>query len=153
VAVTIVAAIAGLAPTVGPLLSGWIAYNWSWRGLFFVNVVFGGVLAMLAPILVRIDEPDLSLLKRADYPRIVLMVTCLVRLNYVLQEGYRWGWFSDPKISICAVISIVSGIAFIQRTLTSEHPIIDLRPLADRKFSISLWAACSRSRPAPAFSA
>jgi MFS transporter, DHA2 family, multidrug resistance protein len=136
VAVTIVAAIAGLAPTFGPLLSGWIEYNWSWRGLFFVNVVFGGALAILAPILVRIDEPDLSLLKRADYPGIVLMATSLLCLNYVLQEGYRWGWFSDPKISICAVISAISGIAFILRTLASEHPIIDLRPFADRNFSL-----------------
>jgi MFS transporter, DHA2 family, multidrug resistance protein len=136
VAVTIVAAIAGLAPTVGPLLSGWIEYNWSWRGLFFVNVVFGGALAILAPILVRIDEPDLSLLKRADYPGIVLMATTLLCLNYVLQEGYRWGWFSDPKISTCAVISAVSGITFILRTLASKHPIIDLRPFADRNFSL-----------------
>jgi DHA2 family multidrug resistance protein len=136
VAVTTVAAIAGLAPTVGPLLSGWIEYNWSWRGLFFVNVVFGGVLVILAPILVRIDEPDLSLLKRADYPAILLMAACLLCLNYVLQEGYRWHWFSDPKISICAVISALSGIAFILRTLTSEHPIIDVRPLADRNLSL-----------------
>ena len=102
------AAITGLAPTLGPLLSGWIEYNWSWRGLFFVNVVLGGVLAVFAPILVRIDEPDLALLKRADYPGIVLMATAFC-LNYVLQEGYRWDWFSDPKISICAVISAVFG--------------------------------------------
>jgi DHA2 family multidrug resistance protein len=57
-------------------------------------------------------------------------------LNYVLQEGCRWDWFSNVTITICAVISALSGIGFAFRTLTSAQPIVDLRALANRNFSL-----------------
>ena len=55
----------------------------------------GIAITILVPLLVRIDEPDLSLLKGADYPGIVLMAIALGTLEYVLEEGSRWNWFDD----------------------------------------------------------
>jgi DHA2 family multidrug resistance protein len=44
----------------------------------------------LVPILVRVDEPDLRLLRDADYLGMILMALCLACLDYVLEEGARW---------------------------------------------------------------
>jgi MFS transporter, DHA2 family, multidrug resistance protein len=90
--------------------------------------------ACLVPLMVRIDEPDLSLLKGADYPGIVLMALGLGNLEYVLEEGTRWNWFSDDTIRTCAWIAGISLVLFVGRSLTFHNPVVDLRALTNRNF-------------------
>jgi DHA2 family multidrug resistance protein len=63
-----------LAPTLGPTIGGWITDHYSWQWLFFINLVPGIFVSIAVPLLVRIDRPDLSLLRSADLPGIVLHV-------------------------------------------------------------------------------
>jgi MFS transporter, DHA2 family, multidrug resistance protein len=93
VAASCVSAAAGLAPTLGPVIGGWITDDWSWHWLFYINILPGTAVAVLAPGFVRMDEPDLTLLKGADYLGMILMAVCLGCLDYVLEEGARWEWF------------------------------------------------------------
>ena len=139
VAASFVTAAAGLAPAVGPVVGGWITDSWSWQWLFYVNIVPGMLVAGLVPILVRIDKPDLTLLKGADYLGIVLMALSLGCLDYVLEEGARWDWFGDDTIRICAWISGLAGIGFIIRCLTFGRPVVDLRAFASRNFALGCW--------------
>ncbi len=139
VAASFVSAAAGIAPTLGPVVGGWITDSWSWHWLFYINIVPGMLVMILVPILVRIDEPDLSLLKGADYLGMVLMALCLGCLNYVLEEGARWDWFGDDTIRICAWIAGLAGTGFIVRSLTYARPIMDLRALANLNFSLGCW--------------
>ena len=96
-----------------------------WRWLFYVNLVPGLAITVLVPFLVKIDEPDLSLLKGADYPGIALMAIALGTLEYVLEEGARWNWFDDATIRDCAAISCVAGVLFVFRSLTYPRPVVD----------------------------
>src|SRR5689334_6564661 len=79
--------LASLAPTLGPTVGGWITASYSWHWLFFVNLVPGLFVAVVVPMLVRIDKPDLSLLKGADYLAMGLMALFLGCLEYVLWAG------------------------------------------------------------------
>ena len=139
VAASFVTAAAGLAPTVGPLVGGWITDSWSWQWLFYINIVPGMLIAGLVPILVQIDKPDLQLLKGADYLGMALMALSLGCLDYVLEEGARWDWFGDDTIRTCAWISGLAGIGFIIRCLTVGCPVVDLRVLASRNFALGCW--------------
>jgi DHA2 family multidrug resistance protein len=139
VAASFVTAAAGLAPTVGPILGGWITDSWSWQWLFYINVVPGMLITSLVPMLVRMDKPDLTLLRGADYLGIVLMALCLGCLDYVLEEGARWDWFGDDTIRTCAWISGLAGIGFIVRCLTFGRPVVDLRALTSRNFALGCW--------------
>jgi MFS transporter, DHA2 family, multidrug resistance protein len=132
----VVGSIASVAPTLGPIIGGWItdALNWHW--LFYVNLVPGLAIALTAPLLVDIDKPDLRLLKEADYPGIALMAICLGTFEYVLEEGTRWNWFDDRTIKTCAYIAAISGILFVARSLTFARPVVDLRALTNRNFSL-----------------
>jgi DHA2 family multidrug resistance protein len=85
---------------------------------------------------VKIDEPDLKLLKEADYPGIVLMAIALGTLEYVLEEGSRWNWFDDATIRDCALIAGVAGVLFVIRSLTFARPVVDLRALGNRNFAL-----------------
>jgi MFS transporter, DHA2 family, multidrug resistance protein len=136
VAISVVAAIAGLGPTLGPVMSGWITESFSGRGIFYVSVVVGTIMLIAVPILVNIDKSDLTLLRGADYVGMALMAVSLGNLDYVLQEGYRWDWFNDKTITTCALVSAVSGIAFVIRTLNHARPVVDLRALSNRNFCL-----------------
>jgi MFS transporter, DHA2 family, multidrug resistance protein len=133
-AAAVVGTIASIAPSLGPVIGGWITDTLDWRWLFYINLVPGFLVTLGVATLVDIDKPDLRLLKNADYPGIVLMAIALGTLEYVLEEGARWNWFSDRTIRDCAVISAVAGILFVIRSLTYAQPVVDLRALGNRNF-------------------
>jgi len=122
----VIGTIATLAPTLGPVIGGWITDTLNWHWLFYVNLVPGLAITFAVPVLVRIDEPDLALLRGADYLGIVLMAIGLGTLEYTLEEGTRWNWFSDSTITVTAWIAGISLVLFCVRSLTYRNPVVDV---------------------------
>src|SRR5689334_8134176 len=139
VAAAIIGGLSSLAPTLGPTVGGWITENYSWHWLFFINLVPGIFVAVAVPMLVKIDRPNLSLLKGADYLGMAFMAVFLGCLEYTLEEGPRWDWFGDDTIRTTAWIALFAGLAFVWRSLTHAQPIVDLRALASRNFSLGCF--------------
>jgi DHA2 family multidrug resistance protein len=139
VAAATIGALASLAPTLGPTLGGWITDHYSWHWLFFVNLIPGAFVTIAVPILVKIDEADFSLLKVGDWLGIALIATFLGCLEYTLEEGPRWNWMQDSTIRATAWITLISGVLFVWRGLTAEHPVVDLRALKDRNFALGCF--------------
>ncbi len=135
-AAAVVGSIASIAPTLGPVIGGWITDTLDWQWLFYINVIPGLFVTAGVVWLVDIDKPDLSLLRGADYPGIALMAIALGTLEYVLEEGARWNWFSDATIRDCAWISGIAGVLFVVRSLTYAQPVVDLRALGNRNFTV-----------------
>src|SRR5579863_3357751 len=61
----VVGTIASVAPTLGPVIGGWITDTLNWHWLFYVNLLPGIAITVLVVLLVKIDKPDLKLLKDA----------------------------------------------------------------------------------------
>jgi len=139
IAAATIGCISSLAPTLGPTIGGWITDNYSWHWLFFINLAPGIFVAVVVPILVRVDRPNLSLLRGADYLGMALMAVFLGCLEYTLEEGPRWDWFGDDTIRLTAWISGVAGIAFLWRSLTYSQPVVDLRALKSRNFALGCF--------------
>jgi DHA2 family multidrug resistance protein len=135
----VVGTIASVAPTLGPVIGGWITDTLDWHWLFYVNLIPGIAVTILVVVMVRIDEPDLKLLKQADYLGIALMAVALGTLEYVLEEGSRWNWFDDATIRACAWAAGITGILFIVRSLTYAQPVVDLRALTNRNFAVGCF--------------
>jgi len=136
IAAATVGAISSLAPTLGPTIGGWITDNYSWHWLFFVNLVPGIFVAIVVPMLVRVDKPNPGLLKGADYLGMALMAVCLGCLEYTLEEGERWDWFSDNTIRTTAWIAVLAGVGFVWRSLSHREPVVDFTALKIRNFGI-----------------
>jgi len=102
IAAAVIGTISSLAPTLGPTIGGWITDNYSWHWLFFINLIPGTFVAVVVPMLVRVDRPDLKLLRGADYLGMALMAIFLGCLEYTLEEGPRWDWFGDGTIRATA---------------------------------------------------
>ena len=135
----VIGTIASVAPTLGPVIGGWITDTLNWHWLFYVNLLPGVAITILGALLVRIDEADLKLLKGADYPGITLMTIALGTLEYVLEEGSRWNWFDDATIRGCSWVAAIAGILFVIRSLTFARPVVDLRALGNRNFALGCF--------------
>ncbi|NWD00792.1 DHA2 family efflux MFS transporter permease subunit [Pseudomonas sp. P7779] len=136
IAASTIGAIASLAPTLGPAVGGWITDISSWHWLFYINLLPGLFVTFAVPMLVKVDRPNPSLLKGADYIGMALMAVFLGCLEYTPEEGPRWNWFSDSTIATTAWITAISGALFIWRCLEIKEPIVDLRALRDRNFAL-----------------
>ena len=123
-----------LAPTFGPTLGGWIADNWSWRWIFYINLPIGVVGYFMASALL-VDTPH-TRRTRLDLVGLLLMVAAFGGLQLVLDRGEREDWFDSTFIVAMAVVGVVAMIAFVARELTAAEPLLDLSILADRNFTL-----------------
>jgi DHA2 family multidrug resistance protein len=127
-----------LAPTVGPILGGWLSDNWGWRWIFFLNLPFG----ILAYFLNRALQPetDANHVKGSpiDYPGLVGISLGLGCLEYVLDRGERLDWFASPAITAAAIVSITALVLLVYYELfRAQHPILQLGLLANRNFALA----------------
>ena len=136
IASTTIGALSTLAPTIGPVIGGWVTSEWSWHWLFYLNVVPGIIVTVFVPRYVNFDRANLSLLKKGDYLGVLLMSGCLGCLEYVLEEGPRKNWLGDDVILACTWVCAICGFLFLVHAFTAKEPIVDLRALAVRNFGI-----------------
>jgi DHA2 family multidrug resistance protein len=64
------------------------------------------------------------------------MAGFLGTLEYVLEEGPQYEWLQDTSVAICALICVISAIAFFWRVFTAAEPIVNLRTFSNRNFAI-----------------
>lgn len=125
-ALTSLGAIVG--PSIGPTLGGILTDQLSWNWIFFVNIVPGVIAGALCASLLR--DPPRQGRPSVDGIGLALMATGLGCLQYVLDEGERYGWFGNRNIAMTAALAAASLAAFAYWELNVvKHPIVDLRIL------------------------
>jgi DHA2 family multidrug resistance protein len=129
-----------LAPTFGPTVGGWIADNWSWRWIFYVNLPIG-LLGFLLANLFLVDSPIQRKPRRMDFAGLVLMVIGFGCLQLTLDQGERYDWFDSAYILGMAILAVIAMTTFIVRELTARDPILDLSVFTDRNFALGSIAS------------
>lgn len=135
VATTIGGAVAVLAPTLGPVVGGWITQTWSWPWLFLINVVPGLIAASVTPFLLPREVTHLRALAKLDRCSLVLLAAALASFEIGLKEAPQRGWTSPLCVSL--LIGSAGGMAIvIRRTLRAAHPIARLSTFGRRSFAV-----------------
>jgi MFS transporter, DHA2 family, multidrug resistance protein len=134
-ATTMAGIMAVLAPTIGPVVGGWITDTYSWHWLFLINVIPGVIAASATPFLLPRDKPDWRELAGLDGISLVLMAIALASLEIALKEAPQLGWLS-PLCLLVLLLSAAATIFFATRTLKAAHPVVDLSTLRTRSFAI-----------------
>ncbi len=135
VATTIGGVVAVMAPTIGPVVGGWITDNWSWPWLFLINVIPGLIAAAVTPLLLPRQKTDFGELAKLDGLALVLLAVALAGLLIGLKEAPHRGWLSPTCLSL--LIGSAALIAlFVRRSLGSAHPVVQLSTLRRRSFAI-----------------
>jgi DHA2 family multidrug resistance protein len=137
-ATTLAGVMAVLAPTVGPLVGGWITETYSWHWLFLVNVLPGIVAAILAHRFLPREAGEYSHVRTIDTLGLLLMAASLAALEIGLKDAPKHGWGSARVLGLLALF-VTAGFAFVRRSLGRRQPIVDLRALLDRNFAIGCW--------------
>ena len=135
VATTIGGVVAVLAPTIGPVVGGFITNTWSWPWLFLINIVPGIIAALMTPSLLPKQRMNLIELDKLDLLAMMLLAVSLASLELGLKEAPKGGWLS----SNCIALLVLSGSCLtllIQRLLASPHPILRLGSFQRRSFTL-----------------
>jgi DHA2 family multidrug resistance protein len=134
-ATTIAGLLAVLAPTIGPVVGGWITQSTSWHWLFLINVAPGILACALGLALLAREAADRALLRTLDIAGLALLAVCLASLQIGLKEAPQRGWLAAPVLALLAA-SALAGAVFVRRMLVGTTPIIQLRTFRDRGFAI-----------------
>jgi DHA2 family multidrug resistance protein len=131
-----------VAPTVGPVLGGWLTDNLSWHWIFLIN----GPIGLLSLVLVQwmVHEPEVLERERrerlargvkVDWVGFVFVALALGCLEIVLDKGEREDWFASNFIVTFAAISFVSFLLLVPWELSREEPMVDIRLFGRRQFA------------------
>ncbi len=134
-----------VGPVLGPTLGGYITDAASWHWVFLINVPIG--IASLILVQSFVCEPDLLKRERqeklqnglsVDWVGFLLVVVGLGCLELTLDRGEREDWFSSGFIVMTALLSAGSLIALVPWEFSRKDPIVNLRLMSSRNFSIAM---------------
>ncbi|AWB49336.1 MFS transporter [Gemmobacter aquarius] len=135
IATTLAGVLAVLAPTVGPIVGGWITETYSWHWLFLINVVPGVVAIAVAATVLPRAAMQMGLVRRIDWLSLAMLAVALGALEIALKEAPQRGWTSGLGIGLLS-LAVISGTGFVRRSLSTATPIVDLRNFASRSFAV-----------------
>jgi DHA2 family multidrug resistance protein len=135
IATTLAGVLAVLAPTVGPVVGGWITDTLSWHWLFLINLAPGVISAALAGVMLPRPRMNLALARTLDVASLALIAIALAALQIALKEAPARGWTS-AYVSGLLIASTLSAVAFIWRSLRVKAPFVELRTFANRNFTL-----------------
>ena len=113
----------GLAPALGPTLSGWIIDHYSWRDLF----------GMMLPIVLGVIILSIFLMKNVIPNRdqdidVISAITSIIGFGsmlYGFSKAGNDGW-TDPLVLAFIFVGIIFIILFGWRQLKMEVPFLDI---------------------------
>jgi MFS transporter, DHA2 family, multidrug resistance protein len=127
-----------LAPTVGPMLGGWITDSYSWRWIFFITLPVVLTAIYLTQTLVQ-DPPFLHRLKkggiRVDYIGMSMLALGVGSLQVLLDKGQEDDWLGSHFITTLAITAAVCLITLVIWEWFSKDPIIDVHMFKSFNFA------------------
>ena len=134
-ATMIAGVLAVLAPTVGPVVGGWITETFSWHWLFLINVLPGAVAALAASVTLPNGQASFDEARHLDVISLALVAVALAALEIAIKEAPKQGWTSPVSASFLC-LCLITAAAFTARTVRSARPLVNLRTFRDRNFAI-----------------
>ena len=134
-ATTMAGVAALLAPTLGPLLGGWLTQTQSWHWIFLVNIVPGLAVSLVVLFALAREDTEISVLKRLDILTLLLFAVFLAGLQWLLHEapGHHWrGGFVFGLAGLC-ILAFAWGV---HRALSVAHPFVHLGRFRNRGFAL-----------------
>ena len=133
----------GIAPTIAPLLGGYVCEILSWSWVFYIMLPIAILAFFGLFIFVRPDPPKKDRAE-LDWIGFLSLVAMISSIQLVLDRGEREEWLSSLQIVFACFCAVISGWIFITHSLTNERP---LKIIHGTKFctwhpySCNLWHA------------
>lgn len=125
------------APIVGPLLGGWISYDYHWPWIFYINIPVG-IFSMVAIWLILKHRETPKEEAPVDWVGLILLALGVTCLQFLLDKGEQYDWLRSDLIITCAVTSFVAFTFLLVWSLTHHRPLIELQLFKIRTYAISV---------------
>lgn len=135
IATTIAGVTAVFAPTIGPIVGGWITETYSWHWLFRINIVPGIIAALGAAVTLRGPASNMRIARSVDAVALTLLAVGLTAFQIGLKDAPTDGWLSPVVAALLLGFAFCAGW-FVWRTVRSSEPLVELRCFKDRNFAI-----------------
>jgi EmrB/QacA subfamily drug resistance transporter len=119
----------GLAPTLGPVLGGFLVTDLSWRLVFYVNVPVGICATVFGALFLHRDTSRRP--GGFDAAGFLLAAAGLGLAMYGVSEGPNLGWTSAEVLGSIVPGAVLLGVLVVVE-LRRAAPIMDVRLLKDR---------------------
>ena len=127
-----------VAPILGPILGGWISYDYHWPWIFYINIPVGLLSIVLIYVYLSARETPKEP-ARVDWFGLFLLALCVSCFQFLLDKGEQYDWMRSYLMRSMAITSFVSCVLFITWCRCTSFPIIDLSLFKIRSFSLSLF--------------
>jgi EmrB/QacA subfamily drug resistance transporter len=132
------AAVSGSALALGPVVGGALVYAWSWRAIFWFNVIFAiAAIALAAIVLPENADPDP---RPIDIGGALLGAAALATFIFAIINAESAG-FSSPDVLGLLCASAVTFAAFLWWENRAARPLLDLRFLHVPRFATPVAVA------------
>ena len=121
-------------PAIGPTVAGVIIDRYTWHDMFYIITVLSAVVVLIGAFVLEKGgetNKDVSL----DVPSVVLSSFGFGGLLYGLSTIGSYGLRADAIAG--TLVGVVALVFFFRRQLKMEHPMLQVRVLANRKFLIA----------------
>ncbi|MHB8197295.1 MAG: DHA2 family efflux MFS transporter permease subunit [Vulcanimicrobiaceae bacterium] len=120
-----------VGPSIGPTLGGVLTDALSWNWIFYINIIPGITAAIICAMMLR--NPPREGKPSLDGAGLLFMALGLGCLQYVLDEGERYGWLGSERIRLFSFVAVAALALFVYWELrVAKRPIVDLRILKNR---------------------
>lgn len=128
-----------LGLTAGPSLGGWLAENFGWPWVFYINVPIGLLAFWLSWRFIAADHGQRSQ-ESFDLRGAATFIAALSLLLLGLNQGHNLGWTSWPVVGALLTAAILA-VGFIRIEQSTPYPMLDLSLFQNRTFSAATGAA------------
>ncbi len=130
-------AVVGVGVASGPVTGGLLLEHYYWGSIFLALVPLALIAAVLAFVLVpESRDPGVPAL---DKRGLVVSMAMLGALTFTVIEAPEHGWGSTfTFLGFAASAALIAGFVMVERA--AEHPMLDVRLFADRRFSAASGA-------------
>lgn len=126
-----------VAPIVGPILGGWISYDFHWPWIFFINIPLGLFSAFVMRLYLKPFETEKEY-PSTDWLGLLFLAIGVSCLQFLLDKGEQFDWLHSNIIRFCASASVICFTLLIAWELNVKNPILELRLLKYRSFALSI---------------
>ena len=126
------------APVIGPTLGGYVIDRLNWHFIFSLNIPVGILGILLAVFLLPSEKPHLE--RKFDFWGFVLVTGGCFALLLALSQGHKEGWASQYIVNLLLGGSFAL-ILFVIIEVGQDNPILDIRILKNKIFSLSIVAS------------
>ncbi|MEU2224867.1 MULTISPECIES: MFS transporter [unclassified Streptomyces] len=122
--------------TIGALLGGVLTENFGWPSVFYVNVPFGGLVALCALFVIPRD-PARTTRRKFDFPGSLSVTGGATLLVFALVEGPERGW-GDGLVVGAFVAAVLLLALFAVVESRSSDPLMPFRLFNNRNLTVGM---------------